>query len=95
MELLGDVAQMEAHFGLFGDSVKLDARLHSCAKCAIRSDFILGPPDGTLRVCLVWEPNEMGWVHSTSLGWNQSISCLVTGLGPTQFSVWLEGYIEG
>jgi hypothetical protein len=27
MDLLGDVGQMEAHFGLFGDSVNLDARL--------------------------------------------------------------------
>jgi hypothetical protein len=26
MELLGDIGQMEAHFGLFGDNVDLDAR---------------------------------------------------------------------
>jgi hypothetical protein len=26
MELLDDVGQVEAHFGTFGDSVKLDAR---------------------------------------------------------------------
>ena len=32
----------------------------------------------------------MGWVHPTSLGSNQHISCLVTGMGSTQFSVWLE-----
>ena len=32
----------------------------------------------------------MGWVHPTSLGWNQPISCLVTGMSSTQFSVWLE-----
>jgi hypothetical protein len=30
MELLGDIGQMEAHFGLFEDSVNLDARyVHS------------------------------------------------------------------
>jgi superfamily I DNA and/or RNA helicase len=27
MVLLGDEAQLEAHFGLFGDSISLDARL--------------------------------------------------------------------
>jgi hypothetical protein len=27
MDLLGDVGQMEAHFGLFGDSVNLHTRL--------------------------------------------------------------------
>jgi hypothetical protein len=26
MELIGDKAQVEAHFGLFGDSANLDAR---------------------------------------------------------------------
>ena len=27
MELLGDVGHVEAHFGLFGDSANLDARV--------------------------------------------------------------------
>jgi hypothetical protein len=27
MELLGDEAQVDAHFGLFGESANLDARL--------------------------------------------------------------------
>jgi hypothetical protein len=32
MDLLGDVGQMKAHFGLYGDSVNLDARYvpHLC-----------------------------------------------------------------
>jgi hypothetical protein len=32
MELLGDVDQMEAHFGLYGDSANLEARYvpHLC-----------------------------------------------------------------
>jgi hypothetical protein len=47
MELLGDVGQMEARFGLFRDSVNLNARLvHGLRECAIRSEIILGAPNG-------------------------------------------------
>jgi hypothetical protein len=42
MELLGDVRQMEAHLGLFGDSVNLVARQvpHLCRTCnSLRNHF--------------------------------------------------------
>jgi hypothetical protein len=46
MELLGDVAQVEAHFGPFRDSVKLSARLaHGLGGLGLtyhRSEIILG-----------------------------------------------------
>jgi hypothetical protein len=45
MELLGDFGQVEAHFGLFGDS---HARLGMvCAERAIGSEIIFGAPDET------------------------------------------------
>ena len=50
MVLLGGEAQVEARFGLFGDSANLDAR--SCTVCAERtigSEIVLDVPDGTPR----------------------------------------------
>ena len=47
---LGDEAQVEAHFGPFGDSANLDARSCTvCAECTIGSEIILDALDGTLR----------------------------------------------
>jgi hypothetical protein len=47
MDLLGDVAQMEAHFGLFEDSVNLHVRwLHGLCN---RLENQFRPPDGTPR----------------------------------------------
>jgi hypothetical protein len=45
----GDVAQVEAHFVLFGDSDNLDARCTDCAECTIVSEIVLDAPDGTPR----------------------------------------------
>ena len=39
---LGDEAQVEARFGLFGDSVVLDTR-------SVRWEIVLDAPDGTPR----------------------------------------------
>jgi hypothetical protein len=47
MDLLGDVGKMEAHFGLFEDSVNLHVRC--CTVCAIGLNINLGAPDGTPR----------------------------------------------
>ena len=48
MVLLGDEAEVEAHFGAFGDSGNLDAdRCMVCAEGTIGSEIILGAPDGT------------------------------------------------
>ena len=48
MVLLGDEAQLEAHFGPFGDSANLDARsVHGCIERTIGSEIILDAPDGT------------------------------------------------
>jgi hypothetical protein len=50
MELQGDEAQLEARFGLFGDSANLDVdRCMVCAKCTIGSEIILDAPNGTPR----------------------------------------------
>ena len=50
MVLLGDEAQLEARFGLFGDCANLDARLvPGCAECTIGSEIILDAPDVTPR----------------------------------------------
>ena len=50
MVLLGDEAQVEAHFGPLGDSAKLDAdRCTVCAKRTIGSLIILDAPNGTPR----------------------------------------------
>ena len=48
MVRLSDEAQVEAHFGLFGDSANLDTdRCTVCAKCTIGSEIIMDAPDGT------------------------------------------------
>jgi hypothetical protein len=50
MDLLGDVGQMETHFGLFGDSVNQHARqVHGCAERAIGLEILFGKPEGTPR----------------------------------------------
>ena len=50
MVLLGDEAQVEAHFGPLGDSANLDAdRCTVCAKRTIGSLIILDAPDRTPR----------------------------------------------
>ena len=49
MVLLGDEAEVEAHFGPLGDSANLDAdRCMVCAERTIGSKIILGVLDGTL-----------------------------------------------
>ena len=46
--LLGDEAQVEAYFGLFGDSANLHAdRCMVCAERTIGLEIILDAPDGT------------------------------------------------
>jgi hypothetical protein len=48
MVLLGDEAQVDARFGLFGDSANLDARRCTvCAERNIGSEIILDAPDGS------------------------------------------------
>jgi hypothetical protein len=48
MELLGDVAQVEARFDPFGDSATLDARLvQVCVKHTVGLEIVLEAPDGT------------------------------------------------
>jgi hypothetical protein len=50
MVLLGDKAQMEAHFGPFGAVlVSVQDRCTVCAKCSIASEINLDAPDGTPR----------------------------------------------
>jgi hypothetical protein len=50
MVLIGDVAQVGAHFDLFGDSANLDARrCMVCDESTIGSKFLLDAPDGTPR----------------------------------------------
>jgi hypothetical protein len=50
MELLGDKAQVKAHFVLFGDSANLVVdRCTVCAECTIGLEIILDAPDGTPR----------------------------------------------
>ena len=50
MVLLGDEAQAEASFGLFGDSAILDARsVHGLRRMYIGSEIVLDAPDGTPR----------------------------------------------
>jgi hypothetical protein len=50
MELLGELGQIEAHFGPFGDVLIFtqDSGM-VCAKHDIGSEIILGAPDGTSR----------------------------------------------
>jgi len=48
MVLQGDMGQVEACFGLFGDSViSMQDRCTVCAKYTIGSEIDLGTPDGT------------------------------------------------
>jgi hypothetical protein len=48
MALLGDEAQVGAHFGPFGDSANLTQdRCTACAKRTIGCEIVLGAPDGT------------------------------------------------
>jgi hypothetical protein len=50
MVLLGDKAQVDAYFGLFGDSANLDQ--DSCTACAqhtLGSQIVLDAPNGTPR----------------------------------------------
>ena len=48
MVLLGDEADVEAHFGPFGDSANLDAgRCMLCVERTIGLESILDTPDGT------------------------------------------------
>jgi hypothetical protein len=52
MVLLGDEAQVEVHFGPFGDSANIYAK-NRCtvyAEHTIGSEIILDAPDGTLRL---------------------------------------------
>ena len=49
MVLLGVEAQLQAHFGLFGDNANLDARWVHCAERTMGSEIILDVPDGTSR----------------------------------------------
>jgi hypothetical protein len=50
MGLLGDEAQVEARFGLFGDSATLDARLvHSLRQTYHMLETVLEALDGTPR----------------------------------------------
>ena len=50
MVLLGDEAQVEARFGLFGDSANLGAREeHGSRQTYHRLGIILDAPDGTPR----------------------------------------------
>jgi hypothetical protein len=50
MLLLGDDAQLEAHFGLFGDNANLmQDRCTVCTERTIGSEIILDMPDGTAR----------------------------------------------
>ena len=49
MVLLGDEAQVVAHFGTFGDSVILTLdRCTVCVERTIGSEIIFDAPDGTL-----------------------------------------------
>jgi hypothetical protein len=48
MVLLGDMCQVEAHFGPFGDSVNLGARsVPSLRRMYHGMAIVLGAPDGT------------------------------------------------
>ena len=50
MVLLGDEAEVEAHFAPFRDSANLDVdRCTVCAKHTIGSETFLDAPDGTHR----------------------------------------------
>jgi hypothetical protein len=50
MVLLGDMGQVQARFGLFGDSVNLSVdRCMVCAECTTGMEIILCTLDGTPR----------------------------------------------
>jgi hypothetical protein len=46
MVLLGDEAQLDARFGVFGDSANLD-RCMVCSKCTTGLEIVLDAPDHT------------------------------------------------
>jgi hypothetical protein len=48
MVLLGDEAQLDSPFGLFGDRANLN-RCMVCAKYTIGLEIVLDAPDGTTR----------------------------------------------
>jgi hypothetical protein len=55
MELLGDVGHVELPFGLFGNSVSVNARkVLSLRQMYYRLEIILGAPDGTVTI-LKWK----------------------------------------
>jgi hypothetical protein len=50
MVLLGDEAQLDARFGLFGDRVTLTPdRCSACAECTVGTEIVLDAPDGSPR----------------------------------------------
>ena len=50
MVLLGDEAQLDAHFAVFGDSANLDARqVHGLRRMYHRLEIVLDIPDRTPR----------------------------------------------
>jgi hypothetical protein len=50
MELLSDVGHVKSRFGLFEDSVSVDARqVQGCVKHTMCSEIILDTPNGTPR----------------------------------------------
>ena len=50
MVLLGDEAQVESHFGPFGNIVSISARyVHGLCQTWIGSEIILDAPNGTPR----------------------------------------------
>jgi hypothetical protein len=50
MDLLGDVGQMEAHFGPFGDNVNSTQDWYTvCTERAIGLEIVSGAPDGIPR----------------------------------------------
>ena len=50
MVLLGDEAQVKAHFGTFGDNANLDPDWCTvCGEHSIGSEIVLDAPDGTSR----------------------------------------------
>jgi hypothetical protein len=50
MVLLGDEAQVETQFSMFGNSANLDARwMHVCVERTAGSEIILDALDGTPR----------------------------------------------
>jgi hypothetical protein len=64
---LGDEAQVEAHFGPFGDSANLDARYCTiCIECTIGSEMVL---DHTMELL-----GDVGLVESHFFPFGDSVS---------------------